>query len=195
MSPEAEIRKLARTLGVAPERLGYLRDVPVAELRELRAQVTATLYDAHLDVLERMALASRLLPNPLLARLAERAFGPLLSARIAGLVDVHHGVDIAKRLSPRFLADVAAELDPRRAAGIIAGLSTTVVTAVAAELARREDWITIARFVDMLPEQTITATVDVLPGGALSQVADLLDDSARARRLLPDDRIDDDLAG
>lgn len=195
MSADAEIRKLARTLGVAPERFGYLRSVPDAELRQLRAQVTATLYDAHLDVLERMARASRLLPNPLLARLAERAFGPLLSARIAGLVEVHHGVDIAKRLSPGFLADVAAELDPRRAAGIIAGLPATVVAAVAAELARREDWITIARFVDMLPRQTITATVDALPDGALPQVAELLDDPARLRGLPPDGRIDNDLAG
>ncbi|WP_236795288.1 hypothetical protein [Amycolatopsis sp. GM8] len=195
MTSDAEIRKLARTLGVAPERFGYLREVPPEELRRLRAQVTSALYDAHLDVLERMAGASRLLPNSLLARIAERVFGPLLSARIAGLVDVTHGVDIAKRLSPGFLADVAAELDPRRAAGIIAGLPAPVVTKVAAELARREDWITIARFVDMLPRRTIMASVEVIPPDALARVAELLDDPARVHYVLPADRIDDDLAG
>ncbi|MTD57188.1 hypothetical protein [Amycolatopsis pithecellobii] len=192
MGSDAEIRKLARALEVPPERLGYLRDVPVGELRALRARTTDVLYDAHLDVLERMAGASRLLPSPLLARLAERVFGPLLSARIAGLVEARHGVDIAKRLSSRFLADVAAELDPRRAAGIIAGLPAPVVTAVAAELARRRDWITIARFVDLLPRPTIMASVEAIPRDALPEVAELLDEPRRVRYLLGEN---DDLAG
>jgi hypothetical protein len=201
MDPDAEILKLARVLGVPPERLDYLRGVPVADLRLLRDQVTSALFDAHLGVLERMAGASKLLPSPLLAKLAERVFGPLLSARIAGLVDVGRGVDIAKRLSPGFLADVAAELDPRRAAGIIAGMPAPVVVAVARELARRRDWITIARFVDTLPETTITASLEVIPDEALPQVARMLEDPARVHYvtdLLPQHRLDaisDDLAG
>jgi len=200
-SADTEIRKIARVLGVPPERFGYLRDVPEADLRRLRDQVTTTLFDAHLDVLERMAGASKLLPNPLLAKLAEKVFGPLLAARIAGLVDIGKGVDIAKRLPPAFLADVAAELDPRRAAGIIAGLPEPVVVKVADELARREDWITIARFVDTLPESAIVASLDVIPDHGLPQVAEMLDDPARVAYivdLLPGHRADtlpDDLAG
>jgi hypothetical protein len=201
MSADAEIRKLARVLGVPPERLAYLRDVPVADLRALREKATTALFDAHLGVLERMAGASKLLPVPVLAKIAERVFGPLLSARIAGLVDVHRGVDIAKRLDPRFLADVAAELDPRRAAGIIAGLPAPIVVKVASELARREDWITIARFVDHLPDSTITASLDAIPDEALPEVASMLDDPSRVHYiadLLPEHRLDglrDDLAG
>jgi AcrR family transcriptional regulator len=201
MGSDAEIRKLARVLGVSPDRFGYLRDVPAADVRLLREQMTSTLFDAHLGVLERMAGASRLLPSPVLAKMAEKVFGPLLSARIAGLVDVSRGVDIAKRLPPRFLADVAAELDPRRAAGIIAGLPAPVVVAVARELARREDWITIARFVDTLPERGIVASLEVIPNEALPQVAEMLDDPARVRYVLdlrPEHRMDaisDDLAG
>ncbi|NKQ57646.1 hypothetical protein HFP15_32770 [Amycolatopsis sp. K13G38] len=200
-STDAEIRKLARVLGVSADRFAYLRDVPQADVRRLRDQVTTTLFDAHLNVLERMAGASRLLPNPLLAKLAERVFGPLLAARIAGLVDIGRGVDIAKRLPPGFLADVAAELDPRRAAGIIAGLPEPVVVRVARELARREDWITIARFVDTLPETTIVASLDVIPDHGLPLVAEMLDEVARVAYivdLLPDHRagtLPDDLAG
>ena len=184
MTPaDAEIRKLARVLGVPPERFGYLRTVPPADLRRLREQVTNTLFDAQLGVLERMAAASRLLPSPLLAKLAVKAFGPLLSARIAGLVDSGRGVEVAKRLPPPFLADVAAELDPRRAAGIIAGLPTPLVAAVATELARRADWITIARFVDHLPEQAIAVSMKAVPEQALPQVTALLDDPSRAAYL------------
>ncbi|TNC21441.1 hypothetical protein [Amycolatopsis alkalitolerans] len=201
MSSDAEVRKLARVLGVSPERFDYLHDVPPEDLRLLRASVTSVLYDAHLDVLERMAGASRLLPVPLLARMAERVFGPVLSARIAGLVEVGRGVDIASRLSPAFLSDVAAELDPRRAAGIIAGLPVPVAVDVAAELSRRRDWITIARFVDILPERTITACLEVIPDKALPLVARMVDDPARVHYvtdLLPQHRLDaiaDDLAG
>lgn len=201
MSADTEIRKLARVLGVPPERLGYLRDVPVADLRVLRDKITTTLFDAHLGVLERMAGASKLLPSPLLAKMAERVFGPLLSARIAGLVEVSRGVDIAKRLDPRFLADVAAELDPRRASGIIAGMPSSVVVKVAGELARRKDWLTVARFVDHLPDSTIAASLEVVPDEALPEVAQLLDDPSRVHYiadLLPPHRLDglsDDLAG
>ncbi|WP_435158547.1 hypothetical protein [Amycolatopsis sacchari] len=183
MNSDAEIRKLARVLGVAPERFSYLRDVPAADLRLLRDQVTSVLFDAHRGALERMAGASRLLPTPLLARMVESVFGPVLSARIAGLVEVSRGVDIAKRLSPGFLADVAAELDPRRAAGIIAGFPPPLVVAVARELARREDWITIARFVDTLPETAIVASLGAIPEHALPRVAELLDDPARVHYL------------
>jgi hypothetical protein len=201
MSQDTEIRKLARVLGAPPARFGYLRQVPVADLRQLRDQVTSSLFDAHRGMLEKMAGASRLLPSPLLARIAERAFGPLLSARIAGLVDVSRGVDIAKRLPPVFLADVAAELDPRHTAGIIAGIPGPVAVAVARELTRREDWITIARFVDHLPDETIVASLEVIPDHALPQVAAMLDDPARVAHianLLPAHRLDaisDDLAG
>ena len=115
----AEILKLARVLDVEAERLEYLARVDADDLRAFREQVTDALFDAHVSVLQRMALAARLLPAPVLAKIAEKVFGPLLCARIAGLVDVGRGVDVAKRLQPRFLAEVAADLDPRRASAII----------------------------------------------------------------------------
>lgn len=193
MTPaEAEIRKLARVLGVAPGRLAYLAEVPVEDLRELRERTTTVLFDAHLGVLERMAGASKLLPTPVLAKMAERVFGPLLAARIAGLVEASRGAEIAGRLSPVFLADVAAELDPRRARGIIAKLPAPVVVAVARELARRQDWITIARFVDHLPDSTIVTSLEFIPDAALPEVAALLDDPSKitkVRDLLPPERL------
>lgn len=202
MTPhDAEILKLASALKVPPQRFGYLRQVPLEDLRRFREQVTGVLFDAHLGVLQRMAAASKLLPSPLLARMAQLVFGPLLSARIAGLVDPARGVDIARRLPPAFLADVAAELDPRRASGITAGLPERVVNAVAEELVRREDWVTVARFVDHLPGSTIVASLEFIPDAALSHIAALLDDPARIAylvSLLPDDHlgaIPGDLAG
>ncbi|SEP47865.1 hypothetical protein [Amycolatopsis saalfeldensis] len=190
MNPE--ILKLARVLGVEPERLAYLSDVDLADLQLFREQATTTLFDANLVVLERMALASRLLPAPLIAKIAEKVFGPLLCARIAGLVDVSRGVDVAKRLPPKFLAEVAAELDPRRATAIITRIPLDTVLAVARELTRREDWITLGRFVGHLPDPTVRRSLALLSDEALLRTAYVLDDKSRIDHvmgLLPEGRL------
>jgi len=176
---EAEILKLARVLGVAPERLAYLARVDAGDLQAFRAQVTDTLFDANAAVLQRMALAARVLPGGVLAKIAEKVFGPLLCARIAGLVDVARGVDVAKRLSPRFLAEVAAELDPRRASAIISRIPLDTVLAVAGELARKEDWITLGRFVGHLPDPTVRRALAEIDDPGLLRIAFVLDDKSR----------------
>jgi hypothetical protein len=189
---EAEILKLARVLGVEPARLDYLARVDADDLRAFRDQVTDTLFDANIAVLQRMALAARLLPGGVLAKIAEKVFGPLLCARIAGLVEVSRGVDVAKRLSPRFLADVAADLDPRRASGIISRIPLDTVLAVAAELARREDWITLGRFVGHLPDPTVRRALDEIDDPGLLRIAFVLDDKSRVDHvvgLLPAHRL------
>lgn len=182
MNPE--ILKLARVLDVDPARLDYLADVDQGEVRLLREQMTTTLFDANLVVLERMALASKLLPAGVTAKIAEKVFGPLLCARIAGLVDVSRGVDVAKRLSPKFLASVAAELDPRRATSIITRIPVTTVVAVAEELTRREDWITLGRFVGHLPDDTVRRCVGLLDDAGLLRTAYVLDDPTRIDHML-----------
>jgi hypothetical protein len=193
LDARAEILKLARLLGTEPERLDYLERVDPEELRRLREQVTDVLFSANLGLLQRMATASRLLPGTVLARIAERTFGPLLCARIAGLVDVARGVDVAKRLSPAFLADVAVELDPRRASQIITRIPAPTVVAVARELVEREDWITIGRFVGHLPDGTVAESLEVIHDAALLQIAFVLDNKARVDdmlALLPERRLD-----
>jgi hypothetical protein len=188
----AEILKLARVLDVEPERLEYLARVDADDLKAFREQVTDTLFDANIAVLQRMALAARLLPGGVLAKIAEKVFGPLLCARIAGLVDVARGVDVAKRLHPRFLAEVAAELDPRRASAIITRIPLDTVLAVAAELARKEDWITLGRFVGHLPDPTVRRALEQIDDAGLLRIAFVLDDKSRIDHvvgLLPADRL------
>lgn len=180
LESQAEVLKLARVLETAPERLQFLEQVEAADLRRLREQATDSLFDAHAGALQRMALASRVLPTALLAKIAQRAFGPLLCARVAGLIDVSRGVDVAARLSPPFLADVAAQLDPRRASRIIARIPSETVAAVATELVRRKDWITVGRFVGHLPDAAVSASLDVLDDVGLLRTAFVLDDKERA---------------
>jgi hypothetical protein len=143
LQSRAEILKLARLLHCPPERMSYLEGVPPGDIRVLREQVTDMLFSADDATLRRLAAASRLLPVSLVAMMGERAFGPVLSARIAGLLEPARAVDVAAKLPVPFLADVAAELDPRRATAVIAGIGPEQVAAVTRELAGRGEFVTM----------------------------------------------------
>jgi len=175
LEAHSETLKIARLLDSTADELSFLTELPPDELRAFREQVTSALFDSHHGVLQRMAAASRLLPAPVLAKIAERVFGPLLCARMAGLVDTPRGVDVATRLSPPFLADVAARLDPRRASDIITRIPTELVREVAAELTRRADWIAIGQFVDSLPPTALRAGLGQIDDAALLRIAFVLD--------------------
>lgn len=180
----AELLKLARLLGRAPDELAYLEAVSVLELRQLREQVTETLFDSHLGALNRLASASRLLPVGVVAQLAEKVFGPLLSARITGLLDPERAVDVGSRLPASFLADVAVELDPRRASAVLARIPADQIAAITRELLARGEFVTMGRFVGHLPDESLRAAVNVSGPDDLLQVALVLENKDRLGHLL-----------
>jgi hypothetical protein len=180
----AELLKLARLLGRAPDELAYLEAVGPAELRALREQVTEALFDSHLGALNRLASASRLLPVAVVAQMGEKVFGALLSARITGLLDPDRAVEVAARLPDGFLADVAVELDPRRASAMIARIPADRIAAVTRELLARGEFVTMGRFVGHLPDASLQAAVEVSGPDDLLQVALVLENKDRLGHLL-----------
>lgn len=175
----AELLKLGRLLGHAPEELAYLEAVSLVELRRLREQVTEALFDSHLGALQRLAAASRLLPVAVVAQMGEKVFGPLLSGRITGLLDPDRAVDVAARLPDAFLAEVAVELDPRRASEVIARIPPERIAAITRELVARGEYVTMGRFVGHLPDESLQAAVDVSSPSDLLQVALVLENKER----------------
>lgn len=193
LAARAETVKLARAVGQPEERFAFLHDVPPADIRALRDQMTEALHGAHQPVLRKLVSASGLIPVPVLATLAQKAFGPLLSARLAGMLDGDRGVAIAQKLPAPFLADVAAELDPRRAVHIISALPAATVTDVSRELRRREDWITLGRFVGGVPAEIAEAGLAELNERQVLEVAFVIDDKSQLGTLVervPGDRYD-----
>ncbi|MGA8258122.1 MAG: hypothetical protein WB767_16255 [Nocardioides sp.] len=188
----AEVLKLARLLGVDVADLPALDDVPAASLAEFRNAATDRLFDESARTLGRVGAASKLVPSPIVATIAEKAFGPLLCARAAGAVDPSKAVDVARRLSPIFLADVAIELDPRRVAAIIAAVPDTLVVPVAEELGRREEHVTMGRFLAFVSDDAIVAAMGVLSDEAMLRTAFVLEHKDKldhAVGLLPADRV------
>ncbi|WP_436496694.1 hypothetical protein [Actinokineospora sp. HUAS TT18] len=194
MTAQVEITKLARLLGEKPERFAYLADLPVSDLRVLREKATDVLFDANKAVFERIAAASKLVPTGVTVAVAQKAFGPLLCARVAGVLEPERAVDIAGRLPVDFLADVAVELDPRRAAGVLAALPDGPVVAVGAELTRRGDYVTMGRFIGELPDAALRATVKALDAEAILRTAVFSENEERFPAIfamIPDAKIAD----
>ncbi|MEC9361812.1 MAG: hypothetical protein ACPHN2_08395 [Sinimarinibacterium flocculans] len=193
LAHHAEIQKLALTLGCAPEALSYLDKVDVPAIRALRERATAVLFDADAHLFGRVAAATKLLPTPLAAVIAEKALGALLCARIAGQLPVERAVDIAKRLKSGFLADVCIEIDPRQVRELLERIPVDRVVDVARELARRKAYIVMGRFVDCLPEPAMRAVLDALRDDeALLRIGLFVEDPAQLDAviaMLPADRL------
>lgn len=178
----AELMRLARLLGAEPEELSYLEAVPAAELRQLRGQVTDVLF-AENPLLHRIAAAARILPGSVAAPLAERVFGAVLTARLAGVVEADKAVEIAGKLPVAFLADVAVELDPRRVGETLAKIPPAQVAAVAKELLRRREYLTMGTVVGQVPDESVAAALTHADPHSLLQVALVLEDKEDLPRL------------
>ena len=168
----AETAKLARLLGVSdPQALAFLEKAPAAELREYREAITDLLYDDDQELLQRAADAVRLLPARTLAAIGESALGPLICARLTGLLEPSRAVEISNHFSIYFLAQLAAELDPRRAVAVVTAIATDTVVAVCAVMATSGEHVAMGRFVAHLDDHTLGLCVGALSDEDLLRVA------------------------
>jgi hypothetical protein len=163
LATQAELVKLSSTLEVESERLSFLADVPAEQLRALRVAVYEVLYRDDRELFARMARVFRRLPPRVMVVLAERVFGPQLTARMAAELPSQRAAEVALRASIPFLADTCAHLDPRRNHDVIRRLPVERVAPIALELIGRGDYITMSRFVDFLSDEAIQAVIDAIP--------------------------------
>jgi hypothetical protein len=192
LAAEAELGKLARVLGVDATGLPSLEGCDPADVRALRRQVADTLLEADRRQFARVAGLGMIAPVGLVARLAERALGPVLVARAAGLADPSLACEIAQRVSADFLADIAVELDPRHAREAIAGLPGERIAAAAAVLEVRGELAAMGVFVGHLSEEALSATLGRLSTDALLRVGFLIEAPERLDEIvaqLPDERV------
>lgn len=163
LEASAEAVKLARLLSVSPEALAYTEAMPAAQTRAFREALTHALFDQHRSGFQRLAGLAKLLPSALTAKLAEKALGATVAGRVAGEMEPGRAVEIAKHLPAPFLADLTIQLDPKRAAPVVARMPIDIVLKAALELVRRQDYITMARFVDVLDEPALEAVIEAMP--------------------------------
>jgi hypothetical protein len=176
----AETAKLGRLLGVEDQgELAFLLPVSAHELRDYREALTDLLYDDDRELLQRTADASRLLPARTLAAVGERALGPLICARLSGLLDPHRAAEISEHFTVDFLARLAAELDPRRAVEVVSAITTDTVVAVSAAMAANGEHVAMGRFVAYLDEAALSLCIEALCDEDLLRVVFVMEGGER----------------
>ena len=176
LEARAETAKIERLLSAD---LDFLVKVPAEDLRALREQIVERLFDGDRRRLQPAADAGRLLPTSLLASLGQRALGPMLCARLSGLIDPGRAVEVARHMPPEFLAQLSAEMDPRRATAVIARVPGDLVVATAREMSANGEFVGMGRVVGHLPADVLQACVDAVGDEALLRTAFVLEERDR----------------
>ncbi|MDX6682939.1 MAG: hypothetical protein QOG94_2978, partial [Solirubrobacteraceae bacterium] len=142
---------------------------------------------------QRVAATTRLVPSKLAAVIGERAFGPLLCARLTGLLEPSRAVDIAAKLPTTFLADLAIELDPRRASRVVAEIPPQQIAQITKVLAAHEEHVVMGGFVGHLSEAALRAAIAVVSDEALLRTAYVVESKGSLGALvatLPPERLE-----
>lgn len=175
---QLEINKLARILTVDPSSLDVLLASEADDIREIRTIVTERLFSLHGGRVAALAQLSKKVPAAISAKMAEAAFGPVLSARIAGALDPADAAKMSALLSPAFLAEVSRDVDPARVASIIKLLPDALIIKIGHILLSEHDTIALARFVASVSPAVVTAVLEGADGVELLELALYVDDRA-----------------
>lgn len=187
-----EVAKLAQALGRQPAELAYLAGVPAHAIRDLRQRLNGALYARNDVRFQRIASLTRLLPTGVSASIAEKALGPMLSARVAAMLDPDDAVRLARALDPDFVAALAVSLDPGRMAPIVARMPDDLVVDVGRRLLRRKEYVTVGRLVPIVAMEPLLAVIELVGGYEILQVALYVDNPADLERIvevLPEEKL------
>lgn len=162
---QAELAKLARLLHTSPEALGFLGTLDSAALNALRQSTTRRLHGSYNAFFSRVAAASKLLPNAMVAFIAQRSIGPLLCARVADAMSTERAIAITSHLPADFMASATPHLDSNRARELTAALPLRRVIEVAQALIRQREFITLGDLVGNLPMSIIGPILQEIDDG------------------------------
>lgn len=166
LTARAEALKLAQLLDCPIDELSALGPTGGDELRRMRQAIERRILDDRDAGFRRVARLARLLPTRMVARLAMESFGPLLSARLVARMDLYRVRNIARHISPEFVADMAPFTDPESVRTIVPQLRTELIRDAAMLLVEREDFVTMGRFADALSPQALRAVVSAIDDDA-----------------------------
>lgn len=187
-----ELLRLAALLDVDEADLGGLGEVPAEELRALRTAITATVHGRHERRFRRLAALVKKTPLPLAAKVAQRALGPVMSARVASSLAPEDAVALAQHLDIDFLTRVATHLDPARVGDIVRAMPADLVVEVGRRMLAAGELIALGGLVSCVGESEALAVAEAADPGDLLRIGLFTEDVAALDTLiagLPDERL------
>ncbi len=193
LANQAELMKLADALEVPLEQIKFLAEVPPEALRHFRTAMIDRVFDQQQLLFRWFAAWVRWVPIWISVLMVRFWLGLLIATRIAGALPAWRAAAIAQHVPTEFMADIAKGLDPRMTRELVRLLSSKQVEAIANVLLQRRDFMTIGRFVGLLPDQVIRDVAASIPDeGDLLEIIFHVDSRARIDHLihiLPFERI------
>lgn len=178
LEARAEVIKLARLLHTEPSEIAFAEKAGSDSLREFRDQLVELFYGNDSGV-ERFAKIGNLLPSSIIASLTKEAVGPVLAARIAGLIEPKNAVAVVSKLSIPFVTDISVELDPRRVEPVIGALPPETLAGICKELIKRKEFVAMGGFVGFVDEDTLASVFKDATDSELLQIGFVTEDTAR----------------
>lgn len=193
LANQAELMKLAVALAVPIEQIKFLSDMPPEALRHFRTAMIDRVFDQQQVLFRWYAAWVRWVPMWIAVLLVRFWLGMYLATRIAGVLPAWRAASIARHLPVEYMADIAKGLDPRMTRELVRLLSAKQVETIAGVLLERRDFMTIGRFVGLLPDQVIRdVAASISDEGDLLEIIFHIDSRERIDHLihvLPFDRI------
>ncbi len=192
LDTSAELIKMSTLLKIEVADIQFLEELPVPTLIRLREQLSDLLFSDGRKLFQNLASASKLMPTGITAMIAEKTFGPMLCARVAGEMPYQRAIDLAQKMSLPFLAQVCKELDPRRVRDIINNMPLNLTRGVALELIKRKDYLVMGSFVGMMPMSHMASIIKDIPEEALLHTGFFIEGKhqlSEIMRMLPENRL------
>ncbi|WP_022955517.1 magnesium and cobalt transport protein CorA [Perlucidibaca piscinae] len=193
LSRRAESERLCLLLGVPPERLAFLADMPTHETHVLVQAVLRAQSSIGVATLQPLIFWAQRLPPRWLAAISQWWLSPVVVAMLATRLPAARASRIAEYLDAGYLAEVCADLDPRAARDIIRRLSQKQLVRTALALLARQDYATAGRFVDGLQDEALVEILERMPDDeALLHAAYFIENRRQldhVLRLLPEARL------
>lgn len=184
LETHAEIVKIARLLDAEPSEIEYLADISPESLRNMRRALLDRFYGGKDEGIQRFAKIGNLLPAKVIAQLTKEAVGPVMAARIAGLIDPKQAASVVGNLPPAFVAEIATYIDPRRVEPVIGRLPDDQLIKIAKQLIDREEYVTMGQLASFVSDEILNMAFGYASDEALLRVAFVTEDKSKLSEAL-----------
>jgi hypothetical protein len=154
----AQIALLADLLQTDAASLAGLERLGADDIEALRHSISDALFNSLSSVFARVSKLAPLIPNAVVAAVAQRAVPPKVAGRAGGALGLAHedrAVGVLSRMKPAYLSEAAPYVDPRVIPHFAPKLPAHLLIPIAKELLRRRDYLTASRYVEYATEQHI----------------------------------------
>lgn len=160
-----EVIKLARELDVDAAELEFLGQASRDDVHRLRIAIEVALDRRHRPFYRRIEASSRLLPPSVALKIARMSFPPLVVARVSEDIPPDRGIKMTEQTPMDYMGELLLHMNPQRMVESVRRMPLRLMKPMIAELARREEFITLGRYLGVLADEQIPGVVAEIQDG------------------------------